>query len=584
MSIQLHISPQIIPSVASLYNDTNRIFMEYIDNAIDSAEEFFNPEVNEYSKGIEITLKIVGNSYRDGKIIISDNCFGITNFKKVVQCIGNSDKKAQPWTNGQFGYGIYSFMAACRKIEITSKIQGQYGYYIPIERDQFKAEKQEDVNFPDPARTGFDHKSGTEIILSGFDKEMWKGISFEEIKMEIEKHFELLLKRRNLQIKLIDHNGSEYICKEFDYNQYEGEEYDSLVTELYYIQGRKCPQKITLTLAEPIHIYLKITKGKNINKPPIFTIKGRRIAEIKDVKSFKSKHKSDIWGHPNLTGFIDVSGCLTPTIARNDFGNNDKTKAVMIHLEEMESIILELIQDINKESEEQHYHHLENELNKVLSKLARIDALNYRTEYLKGSEINLEGGGAMQKIDEGFGSGSKNEGKGNGGDGGGEEKGEGTGPTGETGDDMPLEDEETGDGPSNQENENPFEDSDFKGAEKRKSGFNIKIVDWDLDINEENNKPERSRCLDGYIFIFRKHPDFIDRVIYSHKGEAQVSQRLITYLAGEITVHYKDILHKKNTGGQPEYNINLFKDLVEFIYKFEELLKPLKRQNLSDFK
>ncbi|GEM_PF-6047286 len=36
MSVKVHISPHIVNSVASLYNDSNRIFMEYIDNAIDS--------------------------------------------------------------------------------------------------------------------------------------------------------------------------------------------------------------------------------------------------------------------------------------------------------------------------------------------------------------------------------------------------------------------------------------------------------------------------------------------------------------------------------------------------------------------
>ena len=35
------------------------------------------------------------------------------NLEKLVESIGNSDKKAQAWTNGQFGYGIYSFIAAC---------------------------------------------------------------------------------------------------------------------------------------------------------------------------------------------------------------------------------------------------------------------------------------------------------------------------------------------------------------------------------------------------------------------------------------------------------------------------------------
>ncbi len=42
MGIQVNISPRIIPSIASLYHDVNRIFLEYIDNSLDSAEEFYD--------------------------------------------------------------------------------------------------------------------------------------------------------------------------------------------------------------------------------------------------------------------------------------------------------------------------------------------------------------------------------------------------------------------------------------------------------------------------------------------------------------------------------------------------------------
>jgi len=63
MAIQLHISPKIIPNIASLYNDPNRIFMEYIDNALDSAEDFFDPKKNTYTKPILIEVKFIGSKY-----------------------------------------------------------------------------------------------------------------------------------------------------------------------------------------------------------------------------------------------------------------------------------------------------------------------------------------------------------------------------------------------------------------------------------------------------------------------------------------------------------------------------------------
>ena len=166
MPIPLHISPKIIKSIASLYNDTNRIFMEYIDNSLDSAEGFYDKEKHSYLRPIEITLKIEGDNYNNGKVTILDSCFGITNFTKVVQSIGNSDKKADFTTNGQFGYGIYSFMASCSKLEITSKTKKENALYIPIEKEQFDKDKQEDVFFPNPKTVKeYEYETGTKIFI-----------------------------------------------------------------------------------------------------------------------------------------------------------------------------------------------------------------------------------------------------------------------------------------------------------------------------------------------------------------------------------------------------------------------------------
>ncbi len=587
MGIPLHISPRIIPNIASLYTDTNRIFMEYIDNSIDSAEVFFDPTTNSYSKNIFITLTIKFDS-----VEIKDNCFGITNFEKVVQSVGNSDKKEQPWTNGQFGYGIYSFMAACKSLEITSKLENENkAKSILIDRSKFDEDHQKDVSFPDPECVNYSYPSGTKIVLSGFDKDRWKQINFDEIKDEIEKHFELLLARKNIQIKLIDDrtnlgDGSslepeEIICRTFDYDQYEGDVYEKSIKELYFEKGRKFPKKVKLIVPKPVHIFLKVIKGRTINKPPVFIIKGRRIAEIKDIKQFKSKHKSEIWGHPNMTGYIDLSDFLEPTIARNDFKSNDRSKALFNKLLELEPLILEVIRDVNKETETQHYQVLEDKLNKALSKLAKIDAMNFRKEYLSGNEVNLQKGGTGQAFDEGYGEkdqGSENN-SASGTGWGGENEGEGKGPSGEQGEDTSGGKNEGGDFASDKEADNPFEDTGFKGSEKKRSGFNIKFVDGEI-INEETNKPIRSQLIGGTIRIFKEHEDFRSRVNMTRAKEPKISQRLITYLAGEITVHYKDKLQTRN--GQPEYNKQLFENLVEFIYQFEDLVKDLEGQKLSE--
>ena len=123
MSIQLKISPKIISSIATLYNDTNRIFMEYIDNALDSAESYFIDKENTYTRKITINLSLVGTSYKDGSVTIEDNCTGITKIAKVVESVGYSDKSGQFTTNGQFGFGMYSFIAACEELKIFTKFE-----------------------------------------------------------------------------------------------------------------------------------------------------------------------------------------------------------------------------------------------------------------------------------------------------------------------------------------------------------------------------------------------------------------------------------------------------------------------------
>ena len=65
---------------------------------------------------------------------------------------------------------------------------------------------------------------------------------------------------------------------------------------------------------------------------------------------------------------------LEPTIARNDFTNSEKSKALFSKLIEIEPLILDVVKYVNKASEERHYQELEDRLNQALSKLARLEA------------------------------------------------------------------------------------------------------------------------------------------------------------------------------------------------------------------
>ncbi|MCK4918196.1 MAG: ATP-binding protein [Candidatus Pacebacteria bacterium] len=563
MSIQGKISPRIIQSISTLYNDTNRVILEFIDNSIDSAEEYFDSSNNGYIRPIKIILEIDGKNNKDGVVSISDNCKGMFNIEKIVQNIGNSDKKAQPWTNGQFGYGMCSFIACCSELKVVSRFEKGKIFEINILKDHFLVDDQKDFLFSDPIiNSNFEYDTGTKVVLKMFGKSDWKDIDIKEIQVEIEKHFELLLNRTNLEIKLIS-NGNESICKPFDYSLHEGREINEYLENSF---------NSLLCIDKPIHLFIKVTEGKDVNKRPIFIVKGRRIAEIKDIKAFKSKNKSDIWNHPNITGYIDLGKSIEPDISRiNGFSPQykDKMNIIFNWLISKESDILDLIKEDNESTQEKHYQQLEDILSKALSKIARIDSMNFRTDIISGKELILEKGA----IGSGIGISAPLPGSGElGGEGGGgSDFLEGDNPDDQLGGNKNLA----------KESDSLFDDKEPEGKKRRKSGFNIKISDLEPNVDINTEKQIKSRLIGDTIEIFKKHPEFEKRVGHFRGGRPKITQRLITYLAGEITVHYKDRFYSKT--GQPEYNIKMFESLVESIYLFEDLLRDFVEKDLSSW-
>ena len=453
-----------------------------------------------------------------------------------------------------------SFLASCESLEIITKTEKGKAEKIEILKKHFDVDTHENFLFADIENIDkFPTTSGTQITLTNFDKNSWKDLDVNFIKTDLEKHFELLLKRGNLEISLVD-KGNKFVCQPFDYSQYEGGFIEEYLEDIDLDSGIK----------HPIHLFIKITKGKDIKKRPVFIIKSRRISEISEIKSFKSVNKSDIWNHPNVTGYVDLGSYIEPDISRTGFSAKHKEKANFLFdfLVSKEQAVLDLIREGNEQSQEKHYQQLEDVLSKALSKLAKIDAMNFRTEFVSGHDILLQQG-SVGAGDAFIPPTSSDPNRPN--DGIDNNNISGTDPNDQLGGDNSL----------NKENDNPFDDKNPQGAERKKSGFNIKISDLEPNIDSESNKPIKSRLLGNTIEIFRKHPEFESRMEHSRGGEPKISQRLITYLAGEITVHYKDRFHMKS--GQPEYNKKMFEDLVGSIYLFEDLLKDVVGKNLSSW-
>lgn len=567
--IQIPDPVNFINNVSFLYQNASRIFMEYIDNSLDDAEYLYQRNRNSYPYSIEIDIFI---DPVEKKVTFFDNCRGMKKdlLLRIITEVGSSNKKAQSWTNGQFGFGIQSFRACAKKMHVISKTKEMENpLKITLDRQECEAPDEREVSTAE-----FPHNSGTKVILENFENEYWIDVNTESLKNEIENHFEGLLNRPNLKIRI--HRGREIItCSPQDYRQLSGAEIEKKISEIILNDDTKTK----IIFAQPVKIYLKVTDQIIPNKRPIFLNKGRRIDEVQKIRSFqnKSKYRTSLWGNNNLTGYIEVNGNMDPTIERNEFKRTNERKFIYSQILELEDEINELLQEKYNTSEEASLSKLEDILSSALSKLARFDALKFRTTSIKGTDINLKIGGGGEFIEEGAGGPSG----GNGGDGGtrGGDEGDGAGVVPGNGI-YPAEG--NGSGPSSKESD---EETEFTGSARKKSGFNIVISDQEPPAFEGTDNKLRSQYLDGTIYIYKNHPKFQDRIKRTKRGEPKLNQRLIQYLASEISVHYKNVFYEKKKM-QPDIKRilssreELFNSQIEFIYEFEEILQPLENLNL----
>lgn len=573
--VPLRVSHHIIRSISDQYSSVpHRVIMEFIDNSLDSAEEFFDASTNSYRK--EITIQVLLNTRAiKPSISVQDNCTGILDVERVVKEIGNSNKKSNQWTNGQFGFGIYSFMAIADSLIISTRNSNNNGKTLELKRSFFEQEETPEIDIIDTPILDV----GTTIRLTGFDDDVIDEITLDSIQNDINKHFEKLLERKNLRVTLIS-DGVIRQCRPYDYSEIPGTEIHEQIDEL--VLDRKGTRKLLALMGKkPIEIYLKVAKNVLPDRAPVFISKGRRINEIKNISSFRSFNKSKVWGHPNVTGYVDLGDILTPELDRKDFVSNRESRAVYKALIALEDKLLAEINQITQESDSRNFKKLEDHLNKILSKLAREDAIQYREQFSSGGDKSLVGNGSPEEFSnevEGgkdFGDSEKNT-TSTGTGVGKNEEGAGIGTEDNPDGSQPGSPNE-GTGPSNEESLDL--DTGFQGrATKRGSGLDITIISGEPQKNIDGSLA-RSTCVDGCIRIYKEHPDFIERLKQKRSGKTIITQKLITYLAGEITIWYQDILCRKH--GQQEYNVDMFRNVMSFLYRFENGLGDLEGKLLS---
>ena len=541
---------QAILQQAQIYSDEYRVLMEYIDNSIDAAEIYYNKETNSYNYEIKIQIEKNGSTQNDREILFTDNCSGMNIYRNKPLTIFRSEKKNDLGTNGMFGFGLFSCFSICNSLTIsTMKSTSRTEYNFTLTPGTFINSKGDDIVFDIFERNigrRADRWHGTVIKLNDFKEDMFEEISFDKLKVEIERHFELILFRENLLITLIDVQGTSITCRPFNYSEYSDNPFQKTLTTLFQTNSKKYKTDISLTINDtPVKIFLIAAKDIELNRLPFFIIKGRRITEISKVDQFRTTKKSAIWSRPNITGFIDVTGILQPNPTRKDFIKTDLSKAFFNTLIKIEGEIKEYI---DKESElniNSKFNDFENKINTALNsfftKTSENDPLKKFTPGY--NEYTLMGYRTVER--------------------------------------------KSGVSPKSK-SQQIASNVRVKKERKRNHKFTLRFpnnspddsgssggISVKIDYTNEPHKNIhgqflRSILIDSTVIIFRNHEEFLNRIPYSRKGFIEINSRIIQYISMEIITHVINI-HEQE---EPDNKSNI-KDFVTSVLKLEAEFKCL---------
>lgn len=355
-TIDLEISNPVIllNEIARRYESTERIVMEYVDNALDDAEALYQENDGVYPYPIEIELRV---DTRAGEITILDNCRGMTRdqLERVVRNVGESQKIGQPWVNGRFGFGVHAFRAAAQTIAFRTKHALGSHFTLELQRDQGQgireAQRSDDV-FPTTSKTG------TQVLLSNFDREWFQNVSAVSIQNEIERHFERLLARPGLSVRVGEDDQPPHPCASFDYEAVPGIELQRRLDIRHHDE------------AIPVNIYLKVADAPHPAHRVAFFSHGRRVAALAEVKSFlrKSSLSATVWDHPNLIGMIEVGEVVQPKLFRDDFVRSRRRQLLYEAITDLEAEIRAALQPIARGQQENNLTRIEYTVQQALER------------------------------------------------------------------------------------------------------------------------------------------------------------------------------------------------------------------------
>jgi hypothetical protein len=490
---------ELLNQIAGTYKDFYRAAMEYVDNAIDASVILL--QRGELIKPVlKIHIDTVGK-----KVIFTDNCGGMgpQELCELLSEVGRSKKKAVPWANGQFGFGVHAFRAFAREATFISKKKSNQEAKIKIDRSF-----DETVEVPCESTDGKQlDKPGTRVIISRFDPQVFKKSIFMKMLIsEVEHHFDDVLRAKLITITVTEDNSKAYECKHFDFNE---------------LPGTPLKKNISVCVnadEKEITVDLKVLDRVQDNRLPVLTNKQRRIQTITDLRSYKifvrnAGKTAFIWSNPFVVGSVEINDLCSPNLTRDDIKDSSARDALYEKLLAVQMELQSLVDDIMNRKTQESFKKLGALMSDCLSRIMRSFKLQFEQTAPTGKPGKYERRMVEEMGDVPFG--------------GEEAGGGGIGPN------------EVGSGgqPSLQ-GRGGIGDKTFGGGEgpNRKgigSGYSEEqVVKSSGPRIEFQNHAGEDRVIDlgNSLIVNTQHPDFIQRNT-SKSGKIKLDARLLNYVS-----------------------------------------------------
>lgn len=501
--LQIKDQNELINQISGTYKDFYRASMEYIDNSIDAASI-----LEAQGTGIQPRINIEIDTNKK-TISFTDNCAGMSadELCELLNSVGRSRKKAVPWANGQFGFGVHAFRAFAKEATFTSRKKECKEAEIKIDRT---VDEKKDVFCYET--NGKELKDfGTRVIISRFDTHIFKKISFlASLAAEIEHHFDDVLRAKKVRIFIYEKGKKVYECKFFDYSKLVGPELKKT------IDVDNNGSKVL------VDIDLKVLDRVQENRLPVLTNKRRRIQTIADLKSFKNHLRfhgdvSYVWAIPFVVGTIEINDICSPNLTRDDLKDSKNREKLYDILREVQTELKEIIDETMNKKTQESFKKISKIMSDCLSHILRKFKLEFEQLAPSGEPGSHDETYSPQEGDVPFG------GEGSGGG--------GVGPNGTgAGGSLPGE----GHGGVGGANEGGGSKTQRVGAEPGLS--NEKVITSPGPQIEFQNHAGEDRIIDlgNSLIVNTQHPDFISRNP-NKTGRVKFDTRILNYVSQVVS-------------------------------------------------